>query len=159
MINTHQRDLSWDVLKGILIVLVIAAHAIADIYSKTGEDVWHNDIFNFIYLFHMPLFVFISGYFAHSIGNKDFKEFISSKTYRLLLPWIVWTSVFFVIHFIFDTLPYSKDNINEIEKNCLVVVHHNYTKIWYLICVFALSLFYYPVLRYKKIGGGQIFDC
>ncbi len=155
MVNLHQRDLSWDILKGILILLVVAAHAIADIYFKKGEYVWYNDIFNIIYLFHMPLFIFVSGYFAHSIGNKDFKEFISSKTKRLLLPWIVWTSIFFVIHFVFDKLPYPKDNMNGIIKYCLVIVYQNYTKIWYLICIFALSFFYYPILRYKKNGEGK----
>lgn len=49
--------------------------------------------FNFIpefpvYSFHMPLFVFISGYFFHAY---DFPTFFKKKCLRLMAPLVLWT--------------------------------------------------------------------
>ena len=59
--NTYsgKRDLSLDVVKAILIVLVVLGHAMRE-GSCSGIM---NDIVGFIYHFHMPLFVLICGYF------------------------------------------------------------------------------------------------
>lgn len=55
----------WDNLKFILITLVVGGHFADTLidYSKI-----YSSIFLFIYAFHMPLFIFISGYF-HSEKN------------------------------------------------------------------------------------------
>lgn len=53
-----QRDLTIDTLKGFLIILVILGHLIGSLNVYGGDKIW-----NFIYTFHMPLFVLISGYF------------------------------------------------------------------------------------------------
>ncbi len=50
----------WDNIKGILIVLVVLGHCLWE-FSNISIV---NDILRFIYLFHMPVFVFVSGYFG-----------------------------------------------------------------------------------------------
>ena len=56
---TGGRDLSLDVVKAMLIVLVVLGHA-----RREGSCASvMNDIVGFIYHFHMPLFVLICGYF------------------------------------------------------------------------------------------------
>lgn len=52
------RDISLDTLKGFLILLVILGHLIGSLSTLEGA------IWNWIYTFHMPLFVLISGYFS-----------------------------------------------------------------------------------------------
>lgn len=47
-----------DSLKAILILLVILGHAV----QFNTEEYETNPLFQFIYSFHMPLFLFISGY-------------------------------------------------------------------------------------------------
>ncbi len=55
------RDSYWDVVKGVLILLVILGHVIQ---YGVGGDFWHHLVFRSIYTFHMPLFMLVSGYFA-----------------------------------------------------------------------------------------------
>lgn len=59
----------WDNLKFILITLVVGGH-FAD--QLTDYSSIYSSIFLFIYAFHMPLFIFISGYF-HSDRNTTKK--------------------------------------------------------------------------------------
>lgn len=57
------RDARFDTLKGVLILSVVFGHFFAhDATSSASSDT----LANFIYFFHMPLFVFISGYFSSS---------------------------------------------------------------------------------------------
>lgn len=59
----------WANLKFILITLVVAGHFADEIMDYSSI---YSSIFLFIYAFHMPLFVFISGYF-HSNRNTTEK--------------------------------------------------------------------------------------
>lgn len=61
-----QRDYTWDALKFVLIVFVILGH-----WLEYGLDLFPNRaVFNYVYLFHMPLFIFISGYFSKRVDKK-----------------------------------------------------------------------------------------
>lgn len=52
-----ERESYWDNVKGILIILVLVGHFIMAQPQMNG--VW-----NAIYFFHMPAFIFVSGYFS-----------------------------------------------------------------------------------------------
>lgn len=58
----------WDNIKFILITLMVVGHLIDEF---TSQSVIYRSVFLFIYSFHMPLFIFISGLF-HS--NKNVKN-------------------------------------------------------------------------------------
>ena len=60
-----ERIALWDNLKFILIILVVIGHLADEFTAKS--DVYKS-VFLFIYTFHMPLFIFISGLF-HSEKN------------------------------------------------------------------------------------------
>ena len=77
------RDERIDSVKYCLIVVVIAGHVIEYSETMTSIIVW-----KWIYIFHMPLFIFISGYFSR---KKD-KELWPS-IWKLLEPLIVFQSV------------------------------------------------------------------
>ncbi len=55
-----QRSPYWDNIKGILIFLVVFAHCL---YGLTEKDLI-SAIVKGVYFFHMPAFVFVSGYFS-----------------------------------------------------------------------------------------------
>ena len=68
-----KRDPRIDALNGVLILLVVLGHCI-------GHDTSYRlnmTSYNYIYLFHMPLFVFMSGYFTRLDGNKFWKRVCS----------------------------------------------------------------------------------
>ena len=61
--SSHQRIALFDNIKGILIALVVAGHFMHPIHNDNPALSF---VFDVIYLFHMPLFVFMSGLFAKS---------------------------------------------------------------------------------------------
>lgn len=83
------RDYGFDALKGLLLIFMIFGHSIDDFIS-TG--VLSSDIVKaLIYSFHMPAFVFISGYFRKKKCNYR------STFQNLLLPYIIFTFLYCLI--------------------------------------------------------------
>lgn len=69
-----ERDNTVDILKGIAILLVVIGH-----FSPVQQ------VENFIYSFHMPLFFFLSGItFWYSFGKKINKENIKQLLPKML---------------------------------------------------------------------------
>lgn len=73
-----ERSQKWDILKFILIFSVVLGHA-ADNYTGSYEHI--RSLFFFIYIFHMPVFIFISGLFA--------KKTVNEKRFDKMLGYIV----------------------------------------------------------------------
>lgn len=135
------RDYSFDALKGFLIILVIMGHAIQ---LSTDVGGWSlNPLFMVIYTFHMPLFIFISGYFSMSIFRKSIWYIVTNKFKRLLLPSILFSSVICIIYFSSSVI----DDVSLIRK-----VYKCYKTYWYLINIFSLSIIYRLALKNKYIS-------
>ena len=69
-----ERDCSFDFVRGVLIYLVVFGHVIVVSGQITSDAVGigKDIVFSLIYSFHMPLFVFISGYFAtHTLKKQS----------------------------------------------------------------------------------------
>lgn len=88
------RDERIDSVKYWLIVLVIAGHVFC--YFKRIPEC--GVLWNWIYMFHMPLFIFISGYFSR---KKDRKE-LKASIWKLLEPLIIFQTLSIFIRFIFE---------------------------------------------------------
>ncbi len=80
-----KRIAYWDNFKGVLIFLVVFTHFL---YNFTGLG-YEKYLVNIIYFFHMPAFIFISGYFSKK--EIDFK-----KTLKYLLIYVIFNSVFVI---------------------------------------------------------------
>ena len=73
----------FDNLKFILIILVVLGHFLA-IPTRTSD--YAKMVWLFIYFFHMPLFVFISGYFSkNAVKNKNVSKVIIFITLYVVL--------------------------------------------------------------------------
>lgn len=77
-----------DALRGFAIVLVVIGHALQ--YGIPEPD--NNPLFRFIYAFHMPLFMFVSGFVYSGFGRK-IKAELRLKSLSLLVPFIAWLPV------------------------------------------------------------------
>ncbi|MFR7480201.1 MAG: acyltransferase family protein [Roseburia sp.] len=67
-----ERDYFFDNLKAVLIFLVVLGHFLLPIRGDNPLVV----VKRLIYVFHMPLFVFISGYFAKKIYKNGQYNFV-----------------------------------------------------------------------------------
>ena len=113
------RDEQIDCVKYCLILVVISGHVLE--YSETTTCV---KIWEWIYIFHMPLFVFISGYFSR---KKD--KNLWPSIWKLLEPLIVFQSVAIITKL-----------INGGETSIIDILTPWYV-LWYL-----LSLIYWRLL-------------
>ena len=60
------RLLNFDIAKAICIILVVIGH-----YSPDGSPDWYKAIWSWIYSFHMPLFMFASGYIYNAFKKDE----------------------------------------------------------------------------------------
>ncbi len=73
---TKERDYFFDNIKAVLIFLVVLGHFLLPIHEEGNVLVL---IKRLIYVFHMPLFVFVSGYFSKRIykdGKYNFEKIL-----------------------------------------------------------------------------------
>lgn len=69
--NMKSRNIYFDVLKGITIILVAYGHVL-----QTFNSNWEISIIGrTIYAFHMPLFMLVSGYFFYPSVQNRYDEF------------------------------------------------------------------------------------
>lgn len=120
-----------DLLKAFAIFLVVYAHCL----QHLGLHEWmHHPFIKFIYAFHMPLFMTLSGYWtAHSL-HQPFKELLRKKAIRLLLPCISAG----VMVIVFNQLVEVTDRYNDWKEFV--------GNLWYLKSLFVCTLFVKVIL-------------
>ena len=72
-----------DFLKAFAIATVLLGHSVEQL---SGDAFWDHPIWTFLYLFHMPLFMFVSGLFFKSSLQKGFGEVLRVKLVQLGVP-------------------------------------------------------------------------
>lgn len=82
------RIIFLDIAKAICIILVVVGH-----YMPDNSPMWYVMLNKVIYTFHMPLFMFVSGY-VYIATKKDisYGSFLMKKVKRLMIPYFT-TSV------------------------------------------------------------------
>lgn len=89
---SSRRIESIDIAKGLGILLVVLGHQI---------DYFHADIpgaYSFIYLFHVPLFFFLSGLFFRE--NESLWNCFKKKFVRLFVPYLLANVLFFFVEMV-----------------------------------------------------------
>ena len=127
-----ERDYYFDNLKAVLIFLVVLGHFLLPIY----DDAFLVVLKRLIYVFHMPLFVFVSGYFSKNIyknGKYNFEKII-----YFLKAYVIFVVVIQLVYAFFDYRKFSE--INFLRQSGAP---------WYM---FAMTAWYLliPVLRKVK---------
>lgn len=89
--QSKPRLLNYDIAKAICIILVVIGHYIPD-----NAPEWYVMNREFIYSFHMPLFMFASGFIYIAFKKEEsYGHFLMKKVKRLMIPYLV-TSVLIV---------------------------------------------------------------
>lgn len=125
------RDKVLDGIKFLLICMVVVGHSLEPSrYSSSIID-W---IYSLIYLFHMPLFVLLSGYFSKTINREKFKK----GALRQIESYFIASLLVYVLST--HTL---NEFINPTQAN------------WYLLSLILWRLII-VVSQEVKMGGGKL---
>ena len=91
-----KQRLVWaDSLKGLLILLVVLGHAIQ--YTMVDEGCEKNRLWNYIYSFHMPAFMAISGYLSYRAGGGTNRlSIIYKRCIQLVIPYLLWELIYYL---------------------------------------------------------------
>ena len=106
-----------DFIKGVAILLVLVGHAIQYCYGAEyfqQGTYFGNPIFKFIYTFHMPLFMAVSGYLLQqTLNNRTELEVAKRRLRQLGLPILSFGVLAFaikwVVHPTFDIIGCAKE--------------------------------------------------
>ena len=97
-----KKDIVWlDYTRFFGIFLVIFGHSLQR-FSGWNEDITTKGIWDFIYLFHMPLFFFVSGYLYKQINCSSKLKGGGGKIFKsLVIPYLLY-QVFYLPLALFD---------------------------------------------------------
>lgn len=85
----NKRFITLDIAKALMIILVVIGH-----YNPIDAPNWYHLILKFIYTFHMPVFLFVSGYVYIATKRKEsYFSFLYKKVKRLLVPYYVTSAI------------------------------------------------------------------
>lgn len=145
----ENRIVSVDYAKAIGIYMVVLAHT--QLYVP---------LTNWIYVFHMPLFFFVSGYLFSFEKHTNFKEFSILRFRQLIIPYIVFN----VISYLAWMLVLRKVGANDdgdiswyepilaaLQGKGYDMVHN--VPLWFFMCLYVVEILYYCL--FKNISNGK----
>jgi fucose 4-O-acetylase-like acetyltransferase len=132
---------NFDLLKGILIILVITGHILQGSLSE-------NIVRNIIYSFHMPLFIGITGYLAFSgkAAESGFSGLVKKYLFRILIPWTIAILAYLII-LNYNIL--SGLSIKGIIAKTARAFISPYYHLWYISAFFSWVCFTFLLLKMK----------
>ena len=105
------HNLSFTIFKAIAIMLVVIAHSAAPTFLSS-----------FAYMVGVPAFFVLSGYFFNLENLDNTTDFIVRRGKRLYIPFILWGTVFLILHNCFFEIGF----LSESYGNALGGVTHPY---------------------------------
>ena len=119
------RDETIDIAKGVGIFCVVLGHF----------AVFASPLYHYIYLFHMPLFFFLSGMFFKK--EDKLKPFLLKKTKRLLLPYLFYWVFCHIIMCLNHIIIHGDLDLGHVDFNIL-----NGGVLWFLISLWSVHLIF-----------------
>lgn len=129
-----KRDYYFDNAKILLIFLVVFGHFLQS-YIESSDYI--SFLYKFIYTFHMPAFILISGFFAKGIYEKGY---IAKITKKLILPYILFQIAYAVFYYFL----HSKDTFK-------LELFQPQWSLWFLISLFCWNIM---LLAFNRIKPG-----
>ena len=123
------RDPSLDNVKMVLVTLVVVGHAIGLVEDSAGSH-W---VYDFIYLWHIPAFVFVSGYLSKSFEWD--RRRLKNLVYTLAVPYLLFEPALFY---------FRREVAGEGVEGPLWLIPH--WTMWYLIVLLMWRLVT-PILK------------
>lgn len=134
MVATSKRSKYFDNAKFILIFLVVFGHLISPLKEQDGILF---TLYSVIFLFHMPAFILISGYFAKGYKKKGY---LKKSVKKILVPYLIFQLMYSVYYYL----------NGQKEKMDFDLLHPHWS-LWFLMSLFCwnLLLYLFAELRWK----------
>ena len=161
LIKVHHRDKTLDIAKGLCIIFMVVGHSGCPTYLR-----------DFIYMFHMPCFFFISGWLLSDEYLHDLKRGLYRKIKGTYIPYVKWMLIFLLFHNVFASIHIYENSYS--WQTFMMGILRAFTMtgrepllggFWFLVSLFWASvisllflymLFNYMALTWKNISVGVI---
>lgn len=90
-----EYNMTFGILSAMAILMIVAGHVSYNIFTV-------GDLFPY-YSFHVPLFMFISGYFYRDESEAHPFAYLKKKVWRLLVPYMIWNLFYGVLAYLLRT--------------------------------------------------------
>lgn len=147
--DVAERNEKVDVVKGLAAFTVVWGHVIQ--YIKGGVSLANDDIiYNVIYSFHMPLFMWLSGFTVmYSLNKKNIgiKDYIVKRARQLLLPFFSWGVVTSIYSSVGDM--HSSNYLEILGRKLLDLLLTPENGLWFLWVLFWINVVHFALFRSK----------
>ena len=130
--------IAWvDALKGFAILLVVLGHSIQEMIPDYDQ----NMVFRYIYSFHMPLFMFLSGYVSYKVSewNSVVKRF-----WQLMVPFFSAIVLNYLIH------QFARFSIGGLGDYFVSVILRPDRGLWFLWVLFFIHILFIGCRKVAK---------
>lgn len=138
------RNLWVDVAKGVLIILVVYGHMQGGLFSSGVLGDWPGWVwfYQYIYAFHMPGFILLSGLFVEHSLRVGLGAFAVEKLKTLYYPRVLWSLVYCGAFLAVNTLSKSLTNSQDTSFRIWPIFVDSDGPFWFLMTLFYLSIAY-----------------
>ena len=149
-----KRIIGIDVMQGIAMVLVVLGHHLFPFMPE-----WYMRMFYWIYTFHMPLFIFISGFLVRYSykgvqGWSEYKNYVAKRVRKFVPPYLIVGTVCTLMAWNFKdigALLTSWANLIIAPKQSEV------TFLWYIYLLFIFYCIAPLLFNAKRWARGVVF--
>ena len=140
-ISVKKRDETFDIIKGVCILLMIIGHC--PIGAVLG---------NLIYSFHMPIFFFIAGYF---FKKSEFCKSMITSIRRLFIPFVFVHILCIAIAHILNRFGLFSNVVSSVidYKNpveSISLMSSGTLPVWFLVALFLCRILFIPLRKIKN---------
>ena len=139
MTKIKQYNMTFCILSALAIIMVVAGHINYNIMTV-------GDLFPY-YSFHVPLFMFISGYFYRESEEEHPLLYIKKKVYRLAVPYLIWNLVYGLIAWAMRSVGFAMGEEISLRTLFISPVMNGYQFIYNYAAWFVPVLFIIEILN------------
>lgn len=142
-------QLAPDLAKAGGILLVVFGHVLRGLVNADiiKDNSFWGEVDKLIYLFHMPLFFFLSGlFFKETLNRRGYKPLVFNNIYALLIPLIVWSYLQFSLQFLAADATNSKKTFDDV----LTAPFPPREQFWFLWTLFQLAVLCGALMQFKR---------
>ena len=137
-----------DVATGIAITLVVTGHL------QDSNPNWYDVYKNTLYKFHMPFFMFISGFLLAYTNNNysnfnNYLKFLKSKIFKFVIPYLFMSFLFLIVKILINEYSFNHEIKEAIKDIIFSPISGPSGFMWYIYVLFQYYIFFPLVYQFN----------